>query len=521
MKLKISVTAILLIFSLSVAASQLEFRTENPIDYYSSLNLQKNNSIIAPDKIKTGSGNDITIESPDGDVITNLSEQGDVKIENGELTLDNIEITQTGLIKSLRDDGDIYLDLGKENSQLNVRTNERDNILELSNAGVTIPRGNLSLNSNSIKNLQAPVDSDDAVRLQYVEDQFVDRYGDTLNGSLDLNGNNLTDIGYINLTSGLELNGSVNLSGGDINTEGGNIVLDGGYLSNDGDNEGLKVDNSGNVEVPSGDLDVSGLADLGDVVVRGNLNMDNGQITRVKAVRSDGSDLNLITSGSGNDAVEIYDQNNSQYIARFNEGGNIQIPNGNLNLGGGAIINANWSNANDLNSDGGISDFSNANDMDASGNVVSDSITSGEIAENEVGNSEIDNSVNIDLGTLDVAGGSVGDGTQSGLTVDSNGNLYFDGSLNFPGDVNTISAQKLNGSIVPDRDADQNIGSGSMRWNNGYFAGDIDIQGGKVIDSTGKLTIGDGNVEIPNGNLDTNGNNVTSSGGDICIGKYC
>jgi hypothetical protein len=117
--------------------------------------------------------------------------------------------------------------------------------------------------------------------------------------------------------------------------------------------------------------------------------------------------------------------------------------------------------------------WDDANDLDSDGNVVSDSVSGSEIAENAVGNSEIDNSVNIDLESLDVAGGSVGDGTQSGLTVDSTGNLYFDGSLNFPGDVNTINAQELDGSIVPDRDADQNLGGGSSRWNNLYLASNI------------------------------------------------
>ncbi|MFQ3275354.1 MAG: hypothetical protein ACI9SF_000504, partial [Candidatus Nanohaloarchaea archaeon] len=173
--------------------------------------------------------------------------------------------------------------------------------------------------------------------------------------------------------------------------------------------------------------------------------------------------------------------------------------------------NVNWQDANDLGSGGTIDDFSAADDLDSSGNVVNfdqatDLGTNGEITDNSVGNGDIDNSVNIDLGSLDVAGGSVGDGTQSGFSVDSNGNIYFDGSLNFPGDVNTINAQQLNGSIIPDRDADQNIGSSSMKWNNAYFAGDVDVQGGRVIDSTGQLTLGDGSVEVPNGGLTVSGN---------------
>jgi hypothetical protein len=56
---------------------------------------------------------------------------------------------------------------------------------------------------------------------------------------------------------------------------------------------------------------------------------------------------------------------------------------------------------------------------------VGDSLTTASdqvlVADDGIGNAEIDNNVNIDLGTLDVAGGADGDGSQSGLTVDSSG----------------------------------------------------------------------------------------------------
>ncbi|MFB6209841.1 MAG: hypothetical protein ABEJ56_06945 [Candidatus Nanohaloarchaea archaeon] len=109
--------------------------------------------------------------------------------------------------------------------------------------------------------------------------------------------------------------------------------------------------------------------------------------------------------------------------------------------------------------------------------------SSGAVPSNTIGNSRLRNDVNIDLGTLDVSGGSVGDGTQSGFSVDSSGNVYFDGSLNFPGEVNTINAQEVNGSFIPERDNKQNLGNSTNRWKDIYTAGSLIMSGTDLTES--------------------------------------
>jgi hypothetical protein len=51
------------------------------------------------------------------------------------------------------------------------------------------------------------------------------------------------------------------------------------------------------------------------------------------------NNVRLETGGSGTSSVQIYDTANTQEIARFSEGGNVQIPNGNLDLGGNVPTN--------------------------------------------------------------------------------------------------------------------------------------------------------------------------------------
>ncbi len=79
---------------------------------------------------------------------------------------------------------------------------------------------------------------------------------------------------------------------------------------------------------------------------------------------------------------------------------------------------------------------------------------------------DVTNSVNI-------MGGSSGDGTGSGFTVDSSGNVYFDGTLSFPGEVYVVNWQEHNGTLLPYSDNVFDLGSGAKRWNNIYLEGGL------------------------------------------------
>lgn len=96
-----------------------------------------------------------------------------------------------------------------------------------------------------------------------------------------------------------------------------------------------RFNEGGNVDIPSGGLDVSGVTVLGSgVVVQGNFNIDNNQITNVGAINAGSSPMNFYTEGH---PISIYDTTNSQYILQALEGGNVDIPNGDLNASGSII----------------------------------------------------------------------------------------------------------------------------------------------------------------------------------------
>lgn len=96
--------------------------------------------------------------------------------------------------------------------------------------------------------------------------------------------------------------------------------LNANRLDFDGQSSGdtaLSINDGGNVEIPNGNLSLTGT---------------NPEISSVRKLIADG-DLNVWTGGGGSNAIQVYDQSNTQYIARFNEGGNVEIPNGFLDVG--------------------------------------------------------------------------------------------------------------------------------------------------------------------------------------------
>lgn len=347
-----------------------------------------------------------------------------------------------------------------------------------------------------------------------------------LNGNLKLNGNNIEGVGKVDFTSGLSIEGDLNTSGGNIDTEGGNIALNGGYLSNDGDNEGITVNNNGNVEVPSGNLVVSGTTDSVDLDNPGNAITLNGNQYLISsgdigsseigsnavnadelasdAVTSSGGELDSSVAGNqlnlNSGSLEVVEGSGSDLNADLLDGvqlGNVdwgdvamersdvspsEVDLSTLSTGSGLsgsnydgttarTWSVDWNAANDLDSSGNVVDFDQAADLDQSGEITDGAVGNSDIASGAVTNNEVS------FNTLDVSGGSAGDGSQSGLTVDSNGNLYISGSLNFPGDVNTVDQQELDGSFIPSQGSSFNIGSSSTKWKNGYFSGEINTGG--------------------------------------------
>ncbi|MFB6159416.1 MAG: hypothetical protein ABEJ95_07235 [Candidatus Nanohalobium sp.] len=117
---------------------------------------------------------------------------------------------------------------------------------------------NINMQNNQIQNLSTPVNSNDAVRLQDLGN-YVNRSGDTMNGYLNMNGNNITAVdnlktGGQNITVRDTKNNQDIMrlkQGGNIEIPNGNLDMGGNLVSNTGKVGGAKARNWG-FESPSG-----------------------------------------------------------------------------------------------------------------------------------------------------------------------------------------------------------------------------------------------------------------------------
>lgn len=99
----------------------------------------------------------------------------------------------------------------------------------------------------------------------------------------------------------------------------------------------FSIFSSGNVDIPNGDLSIDG-----------SLSLSSSTIFGVNDIRLDQSILiqdgygKIETGGSGSGEFEIRDGNVGQEIANFNEGGNVEIPNGDLQMNGNSVTTNNF-----------------------------------------------------------------------------------------------------------------------------------------------------------------------------------
>ena len=415
-----------------------------------------------------------------------------------------------------------------------------------------------NFNQNTITNLTVPNNPQggEAITQRHLASNYLQRDGGQLEGTLYANGEDLVGVGELELEGGTNITGNLNVSEGaeindnlNINRGADALSLNGtstdhafqewyvdsnnpdqrsawlGYGT--GANKDFTINNQygnkirlkgGSVEIPNGKLNLANnrLTDIGssgtNFRASGTLDLEGESISNINQIISSEDGLARVQFGTGVD-LEVGDGSGTSINAlQVENGGNVKIPNGVLDLDNNAIQNADWSNANDLNNGGGINDFSNANDLDNSGNIVSDSVGEGEIAENAVGNQEINNSENIDVSTLDVSGSINGSdwssldisssdinaddvGTAGGIRSDS-GDIALDANdLDSTGEISDFSnANDLNRagdiadfSAANDLDSTGDVISNSIGNNEIDNSGKIDLSNGKLVVPTGDV----------------------------------
>ncbi|WP_414836490.1 hypothetical protein [Candidatus Nanohalococcus occultus] len=143
------------------------------------------------------------------------------------------------------------------------------------------------------------------------------------NGNLDMSGNNITNINWLKFEEGTSIDGDLTVNGTTNFTGSASMSED----LDMNDNDILDANNvqTNTIEDPED----------GTVSVNDNVDVNDNDIQGVDRIRAE-ADRNLqIFTGSGSgSSVEIYDQANAQQILTASEGGNVDVPNGNLVVNG-------------------------------------------------------------------------------------------------------------------------------------------------------------------------------------------
>ncbi|PSG99964.1 MAG: hypothetical protein BRC28_01965 [Nanohaloarchaea archaeon SW_4_43_9] len=355
---------------------------------------------------------------------------------------------------------------------------------------VYLPTGDLDMAGNDIVNPANVdgVDLDDpgngiAVldsRYQIIEDAVGDS---ELNNSQEFT------------ADGIVLTSNLNMTGNDIETGGGDIAV----VDTANSQDIARFKQSGEFQVPNGNLDVN-----------------TNQITGVSTIQADVSNPTLDTAGGGSDQWIVYDDANSQAITRFNEGGNVEIPKGNLKMNGNNIVTNDETDM-ELKGEREVNIRSNT-DSDGSGSLnLYSGGTKGIQVTASGGNVNIPNgNLNIGLPSnegkkLDVAGGV---NTEGNLNMNQNKVQTVDVINGTPNEPLELTVSETGGSeLVLDN-------SGDVRVQNG----NLDLRGNSLVDTTSSNTvyIGDGNddtvvMDAP-GNVEFEGDLDLSS--DSIINYY-
>jgi len=283
-------------------------------------------------------------------------EDGTVTVPSGNLTLSSgnslatkgadISTESGGTDQRIIASNDIILRTGGSVIRLKDKTTSEDMIRAKGGTGgnVEIPHRDLKLDSgNTTVTAGTPVNNDifefyithgtaDNIRIARNAAQSV-----SLTLVNDTTSNNLfkvNDSGSVEIPSGdLDISGNVSISGNNGNayyrSEGSNSSI---YLQpRDGTGSvvnGLQISGDGNVEVANGDLNVVGNSVTGD----------NGT-----SINFTGQRAQLV---SGGNTFQIEDSTNSQAIASFFEGGDVSVPNGQLSEQGNRVATRTWTDNN-------------------------------------------------------------------------------------------------------------------------------------------------------------------------------
>jgi hypothetical protein len=414
------------------------------------------------------SGNPITLrDSTNTQDILRAQEGGNLEIPNGNL------FTQ-GAVQFDFGNGASYQIL-EEGGVLKLQTADGTDGIEL-DAGndVSIPNGNLDVSGNNITSIDT---------LKFEEGTSIDG-NVSIEGNIDTTGNiNLSDNNLLDANN-VQTNRLVDPEDEQINIDD-NINLQNNQNIRSSGTNAITLDNQQNIEIPNGNLSITGNAP------NSNLNLGGDIDTEVARIDTEGNNYFIsLKSGKG---FEVADP-----------GGNIEFATGDDTTEIGSTYTFDISsNEFSLNQDD--TDILTA-DTGSASHAIRDTANSADLVTlQEGGPVTIRNPIaDEDVLRVNASGGSnveIPNGN-----IDAQGNRIVDTTASDTvrlgdSDSNTVSI-----------DAG---GSGETVVNSG--------DGGSG--STERLRVtssgGEADVDVSNSDVDLQGNSVTSSGGEVCIGDNC
>lgn len=326
----------------------------------------------------------------------------------------------------------------------------------------------------------------------------------SVNGGLKLDGNQILDSGAMPILNYNDDDRRLELRNNDFGVTGNNITA----ANNISFNDSLKVW-GGKVWIPEDNKygyfyrkNLSEVLEDGNNATVYDINMNGNDIENIDELRTD---------GSVSDEIAVRDTSNDQDIARFNEGGEVEVPNGALDMSDNElqnVLNIKSTANNDLRIGAGAGGSDQVR--------IRDNANGQDIAVFEEGTQN----VYIPNGNLDVLGNNITNidwlKFEEGTSID--GNLTVNGSVNSSGDIdmndnNIYDANSVEANRIYDPEDEALLVDDNVDLNENELQNVDGIQ-----DGTGTNTVkldGSNNVDVPNGNL-----KVSSSGAQIQVGDF-
>lgn len=316
----------------------------------------------------------------------------------------------------------------------------------------------------------------------------------SMQGNIDMNGFNITEIDTLHFETGMKINGSINTSGGNVDLDNGSIN---DVYSIDGGGDAIRFDD---------------VIDMNSNTVRelNNLKFGGGRAYIVQD--TDGENIVIQaddTTGTRTDYL-VVDPNNTK----------VKLPNPALDMAGNNIINPGLTDGADLDNPGNGLDIKNSRYI---------------VIQNAIGNNELNNSQRFTVeglnltDTINMTGNRItnipapqdgGDAVNKSY-VDRNDDTIKDNQTlaevldqgNSAADDNIdLSSQDIY-SVRRLQFADRN--SDATNYNITETGGNLQVQ----KDGSQRITVmKGGNVKVPNGNLNVSGGQVTVPNNDVIVG---